>query len=67
MSYYEYNVLAYEVNFDDNKQQFIEQTRQTCLLNLNKYDIIKTESYVIIHNDGFNTIAYTITLNKKIC
>ena len=66
-NFYEYNVLEQDINFEANKQIFVEQTRQTCLLNLNNYDIIKNESYVITKNYGFNTIAYTITFNKKIC
>ena len=49
-----------------SEQQFIEQTRKTCLLNLNNYDIIKNESYVISDYSGYHTISYTITANRKI-
>ena len=66
-NFYEYNLVERDIDFEENKQIFVEQTRQTCLLNLNNYDIIKNESYVITKNVGYNTIAYTITFNKKIC
>ena len=66
-NYYEYVTVSQNIDFEKNKQQFIEQTRQTCLLNLNNYDIIKDESYVINKSQDCNTIFYTITLSRKIC
>ena len=64
---YECNYVEVENNFEENKQQFIEQTRQMSLLNVKEYDIIKNESYVVTKNNNINTIVYTITLSKKIC
>ena len=66
-NYYEYNLVTIENNFEQNKQQFIEQTRQMSLLNVKNYDIIKNESYEIQQLDDSNLIVYTITVNKKIC
>ena len=65
-SYYECNITSVNIDFESSKQQFIEQTRKTCLLNLNNYDIIKNESYVISDYSGYHTISYTITANRKI-
>ena len=51
---------------EQNKQIYIEQTRQMSLLNVKDYDIIKEESYSISPMQGGNVITYTITVNKKI-
>ena len=63
----EYNLEEVVIDFDLNKQKFIEQTRQMALLNVKEYDIIKNESYTVIPSEQKNTVVYTITLNKKIC
>lgn len=65
--YYEYVLQTTKTNFNENKQHFIEETRKTCLLNVKEYDIIKNESYVVYNYDDYDSIVYTITLNKKIC
>ena len=65
--YYETTVIEENINFEQNKQTFIEQCKQIALLNLTNYDIIKNESYSIYKIDDTYTISYTLTLNKKIC
>lgn len=66
-NFYEYTTEEINVDFEKNKDKFIEETRKTVLLNVKEYDIIKNESYKIYNNDDYNTVLYTITLNKKIC
>ena len=63
---YEYIFKEFETNFEENKNKYIEKTRQMSLLNVKEYDIIKDESYVINKQDDTNIIIYTITLNKLI-
>ena len=63
---YEYVLKKIETNFEENKEKYIDKTRQMSLLNVKEYDIIKDESYVINKQDDINTIIYTITLNKLI-
>lgn len=66
-TYYETVTTKENINFEENKQTFIEQCKQIALLNFAKYDIIKNESYSIYKIDDTYTILYTLTLSKKIC
>lgn len=66
-TYNEYINQKTETNFEQNKQIYIEQTRQMSLLNVKDYDIIKDESYSISKLQDSNIITYTMTVNKKIC
>ncbi len=65
-NYYEFVFEEFDTNFEENKDKYIEKTRQMSLLNVKEYDIIKDESYVINKQGETNTIIYTITLNKLI-
>lgn len=64
---YEVELVEQNINFEQDKQIFIDKSRQIALLNLGKYDIIKDESYTVKKIDDEYTILYTITFNKKIC
>lgn len=66
-TYYEYKNQKIETNFEQNKQNYIQQTRQMSLLNIREYDIIKDESYSIKQTENSNIINYTVTISKKIC
>ena len=65
-NYYEYNNVTIDANFSENLQFYIDKTRQTALLNVKDYDIIKNESHVIRDYDGYHVVEYSLTVNKKI-
>lgn len=54
------------VDFENEKQKFVEQCRKMSLLNIQNDDKIKDESYVCEKTQEGNLISYTITVVRKV-
>ncbi len=65
-NYYEYTDVVVYSNFSENLEEYVDKTRQTALLNIKDYDIIKNESHIIRDYDGYHVVEYSLTVNKKI-
>lgn len=65
-NYYEYEEKIKYSNFNENLDYYIDKTRQTALLNVKDYDIIKGESHVVREYDGYHVVEYSLTISKKI-
>ena len=66
-TYEETTKILKKIDFEKNKQQYIDKCRQIALLNVREYDIIKDEKQTIIEDNGKHTITYVITISKKVC
>ena len=55
------------IDFEAQKQKYIENCKKIASLGLKKYDIIKTEDISIVEQPGKHTIVYVLTISKKIC
>lgn len=63
---YEFEEVVENTNFSENLDYYVDKTRQTALLNVKEYDIIKNESHVVRDYDGYHVVEYSVTVNKKI-
>ena len=64
--YYETKTEKVVSNFEDVKDDFINQAKENCLQNLSSYAIIKSENYKIIEGAGCTTVKYVITASLKV-
>lgn len=55
------------IDFEKEKQNYINKCKQIAFLGVQEYDIIKDEKHTIASNNGKHTITYTLTLGKKVC
>lgn len=67
ITYEETEKIIQIVNFEKEKQKYINKCRQIAFLGVKEYDIIKDETQTILSNNGINTITYVITVRKKVC
>lgn len=65
-TYYEMETTMVETNFEDVKNQIIEEAKQKALQNIFDYEIIKDENYKIKQAAGISIVTYVITVNREI-
>ena len=67
ITYEETKKIIQSIDFEKEKQKYINKCRQIAFLGVKEYDIIKDETQTISSNNGINTITYVITVRKKVC
>ena len=55
------------IDFEQEKQNYINKCRQIAFLGVQEYDIIKDERQTILSENGKHTITYLLTVSKKVC
>lgn len=65
--YEETKKITKNIDFEKEKQNYINKCRQIAFLGVQEYDIIKDERHTILSNNGKHTITYVLTIGKKIC
>ena len=56
-----------KINFEQEKQKYINKLKQIAFLGAGEYDIIVDENQTIISDGKKHTITYVLTLRKKVC